>query len=250
MPDAAANVQRLDAAALTGQICSHVAESQLPPCRLHPSVLHAVQALRAAAATAGIDLLPQSSFRSFEQQLAIWNGKFLGQRALLDRSGQPLDVAVMSETEIVDAILLWSALPGASRHHWGSDFDVVDGAALPPGQRASLLPADYAGDGRFARLSAWLAESAADFGFFWPYDRDRGGVQPEPWHLSYAPLALQALNQLSVDMLAGALGGSALQGRASVMERLPDLHRRYVLAVAPPPLRALEAAALRACSHL
>jgi len=229
---------------LTGQIHSHIEESQTPPCRLHPAAMQAMQAMRAAAAGAGIDLVPQSSFRSFQQQLAIWNSKFLGQRALLDGSGQPLLAAGMSEAELVDAILLWSALPGASRHHWGSDFDVIDCAALAPGERARLQAGEYAADGIFSRLSAWLAETAADFGFFWPYDRDRGGVQPEPWHLSFAPLAVPALHQLSVEVLARALTGVELQGRATVLARLPELHQRYVLAVAPPPLRALAAAAL------
>ena len=37
-------------------------------------------------------------------------------------------------------ILEWSALPGASRHHWGSEFDVFDLAALPEGYRVQLLP--------------------------------------------------------------------------------------------------------------
>ncbi|MCZ8486094.1 D-alanyl-D-alanine carboxypeptidase family protein [Vibrio lentus] len=29
-----------------------------------------------------------------------------------------------SEQQKLSAILRWSALPGASRHHWGCDFDV------------------------------------------------------------------------------------------------------------------------------
>ena len=43
----------------------------------------------------------------------------------------------MSASEC-DAILLWSALPGASRHHWGTDFDVFDRAAVPPDYRAAV----------------------------------------------------------------------------------------------------------------
>ncbi len=249
MPAAAAIATPLDIPALTGQIRSHVEESQAPPCLLHPAAMRAMQAMREAAAAAGIDLVPVSAFRSFEQQLTIWNEKFTGQRALLDRSGAPLDVAGMSEGDIVDAILQWSALPGASRHHWGSDFDVIDRAALAPGQQARLLPEEYAGDGVFARLAAWLTDAAADFGFFWPYDRDRGGVQPEPWHLSFAPLALPALHQLTVDVLANALADSVLQGRTTVFTRLPELHQRYVLAVAPPPLRALAAPAFNPASR-
>ncbi len=42
-------------------------------------------------------------------------------------------LASSAEAERVAAILVWSALPGASRHHWGTDCDVIDAAALPPG---------------------------------------------------------------------------------------------------------------------
>ncbi len=37
-----------------------------------------------------------------------------------------------------------------------------------------------------------------EFGFYRPYAVDRGGVHPEPWHLSYAPLAQQALAAFSL----------------------------------------------------
>lgn len=37
-------------------------------------------ALQQQAAKAGFKLMPASSFRSFERQLAIWNGKFEGAR--------------------------------------------------------------------------------------------------------------------------------------------------------------------------
>ena len=89
------------------------------------------------------------------------------------------------------AILLWSALPGASRHHWGTEIDVIDRAALRPGQHAQLIPAEYCAEGVFGGLDRWLTEHAGAFGFFRPYDRDRGGVQPEPWHLSFAPVSVQ-----------------------------------------------------------
>ena len=43
------------------------------------------------------------------------------------------------------------------------------------------------------------------YGFFLPYDRDRGGVQPEPWHLSFAPVAGPALGAMNVELLTEAL---------------------------------------------
>ena len=219
------NFPRLDLLALTGRSRAHVQELPELSCVLHPLAGQALSAMRAAAAGAGLDLWPVSSFRSFEQQLAIWNAKFHGRRPLLDRDEQPLDATAMDENALVESILLWSALPGASRHHWGTDLDVIDRAALPEGARPQLRRSEYLRGGVFGPLDEWLADNAADFGFFRPYDRDRGGVQPEPWHLSFSPLAGPALKELTLDVLASALVGAELAGRASVFTRLPEISR-------------------------
>jgi LAS superfamily LD-carboxypeptidase LdcB len=229
---------------LTGRTRSHVSELAEPPCVLHPAAAGALRQLRSAARAQGFELLPVSSFRDFDRQLAIWNGKYRGERALLDHGGQPLAAAALSPEQRVEAILAWSALPGASRHHWGSDCDVIDAAALPAGTAVQLLEQDYAAGGRYAGLSAWLDEHAAAFGFFRPYDRDRGGVRPEPWHLSFAPLAVTALAAMTPGMLIDALAGADLEGRSAVLARLPELYARYVTAVAAPLPTALAAAAL------
>src|SRR5690606_22475475 len=126
--------------------------------------------------------------RSFQRQLEIWNGKVRGERAVLDEWGRPLELRGMSETEQVLAILRWSALPGSSRHHWGTDLDVYDSSRLPTGYRIQLSVEETRGKGACARFHSWLGgylRSARNPGFFRPYDRDRGGVAPEPWHLSY-----------------------------------------------------------------
>lgn len=234
----------LEITALTGRSSRHVQEFGALHCVLHPAAASAWSAMRAAALTEGIDLEAVSSFRSFDRQLAIWNGKFRGQRPVLSRAGKPLDVLTMDEAARVDAILCWSALPGASRHHWGTDLDVIDRAALEPGKEAQLESGEYAVGGPFEMLDRWLDEHGESFGFFRPYDRDRGGVQPEPWHCSFAPLAVAALEQLTVDVLAAALQDSGLDGAAAVFSRLPELHQRYVRAVAAPAAAALRAEAL------
>jgi len=52
------------------------------------------------------------------RQAEIWNAKAAGLRPVLDANEQPIDTGTLSERELVFAILRWSALPGASRHHW------------------------------------------------------------------------------------------------------------------------------------
>ncbi len=227
---------------LTGRSRTHVGLMSEFGCELHPEAAAALRAMRTAAAHAGIDLQAVSGFRDFGRQLTIWNGKFRGTRALLDPASRPLRAADLDEAQRVAAILVWTALPGASRHHWGSDCDVIDRASLEPGAAVELLAADYAPGGRYAQLSRWLAAHAHEYGFFLPYDRDRGGVQPEPWHISYAPVAGPALAALDVPLLREALAGAELDGRASIEVRLGELYDRYVAAVAPAPPAASRAA--------
>jgi len=231
----------LNAEQLTGRVRSHVMELAEPRCTLHPAAAQAFLGLRAEAARSGIDLWPASSFRNFDRQLAIWNDKFHGRRPLLDAASQMLDYARMDDAQRVQAILIWSALPGASRHHWGTEIDVIDRAALPAGEQARIVPQEYAPGGVFERLDEWLSHHCARFGFFHPYDIDRGGVQPEPWHLSFAPVSAPALSQLSVAVLQDALSAVELAGADVVMRQLGDLHRRYVASVAAPGAAALAA---------
>lgn len=219
---------------LTGRARSHIVELAAPRCALHYEAATSFLAMRDAAARAGIDLVPRSSFRDFDTQLAIWNRKWAGERPLYDRQGAVLERQRLADTQVIDAILCWSAIPGGSRHHWGSDVDVIDAASVPVGYTVELLPAEYAPDGMFGRLSSWLDENMQRFGFFRPYRTDRGGVSPEPWHLSYAPVALPALESLSLSTLRQVLDASAIAGKPHVLARLPEIYTRFLLAVDAP----------------
>ena len=223
-----------DALELTGRARTHVIDLDAPRCTLHRAVAQPFLRMRAAAAQAGIDLVAASSFRDFERQRAIWNGKWSGERPLVDRAGRPLDAARLTDGERVSAILAWSAVPGTSRHHWGTDLDVYDRAAVPADYRLQLVPAEYAPDGPFARLAGWLDANMRRFGFFRPYAADRGGVQPEPWHLSHAPTAHEASRRLRLATLRRAIVEGDVAGRAILLRRLPTIYARYVRGVDGP----------------
>jgi LAS superfamily LD-carboxypeptidase LdcB len=229
----------MNALELTGRARTHIVDLDDPRCALHREAVQPFLDMRAAAAAAGFDLVPVSSFRDFDAQLKIWNEKHRGERTLYDRAGLRLEHAKLNESELIDAMLCWSAVPGASRHHWGTEIDVVDRNALPPGQGAKLLPIEYGPKGPFARLNDWLDEHMQAYGFFRPYANDRGGVAPEPWHLSYAPVAEGAVEQLTVEVLRAALEERAVAGKAQLMHRLAEIHRRYVASVDTPPPASL-----------
>lgn len=219
---------------LTGRTSTHVVELQHPRCALHYEAVASFLAMRDAAADDGIDLAARSSFRDFDTQMLIWNRKWLGERQLYDRNSQPIDRSSLGDDAAVDAILHWSAIPGGSRHHWGSDVDVIDAAAVPEGYEVKLVPAEYAADGIFSGLSAWLDANMSRFGFFRPYRTDRGGVSPEPWHLSYAPVSVPALETLSLSMLRQVIEASPIEGKPHVLARLPEIYTRFMLSIDGP----------------
>lgn len=202
---------------------------------LLPEVQAAFGRLQLRAAESGIELVAASSYRSFERQLSIWNRKVRGQLPVLDHQGRVLEISTLSDIEKVFAILRWSALPGASRHHWGTDCDVYDKAAMPSGYSLQLTQEEARG--QFAALHHWLDLQMATHqaeGFFRPYDADRGGIAPEPWHLSYAPLAETCQRAFCIDRLAEILQVSDMELKDVVLENLVDIYQRFILLPSPP----------------
>ena len=219
---------------ITGRARTHIVALDEPRCALHYEAIASFLAMRDAAARDGIALAARSSFRDFSTQVTIWNAKWRGERPLRNRTGTLLERQKIADSEMVDVILAWSSVPGGSRHHWGSDLDVIDTNAIPAGYEVQLITEEYIGDGIFAKLSNWLDAHLAEFGFFRPYRTDRGGYCPEPWHLSYAPIATPALEQLSLAVLRQALAESDALGKEFVLERLPEIYTRYLLNIDPP----------------
>jgi hypothetical protein len=210
---------------LTGRARTHLVELPGLDCCLHVHAAAPFLALRRAAASAGFDLLPVSAFRDFERQLSIWNAKY----ARPAEGGAPA-----AASERVREILRWSALPGASRHHWGTDIDLIDRAALPPLYRLRLETDEYSSGGPFAAVSAWLEANASHYGFFRPYRGVRSGVEAEPWHFSFAPTAEFARRTLDVALLRAVIAAAPLLGKEEVLPRLDEIHSRYVASIDLP----------------
>jgi LAS superfamily LD-carboxypeptidase LdcB len=180
---------------------------------------------------AGFELQVVSGFRGFEAQLKIWNQKATGQRPVLDPKGNPLSLADLSPRELVYAILHWSALPGASRHHWGTDLDVVDKLSIPPRYTVQLIPQEMEAGGIFFRLHEWLDRHMAEEGFYRPYQKDLGGVQPERWTLSHAPTAQPLFRSHSEAVLRKTLEKAPLELKEVVLAELPEIFDRFFLRI-------------------
>jgi LAS superfamily LD-carboxypeptidase LdcB len=176
---------------------------------IHQDALKSFNQLQAAAKENGIDLRLTSSFRSFSHQKEIWNKKASGQRPLLNNLGEEVNFEDLSHEEVLFSILKWSALPGFSRHHWGTDIDVYDNLALPSKDyQVQLTPQEVSDKGIFSKLHKWLdevIESDDSFGFFRPYQQDLGGVAPEKWHLSYRPISENLISEITEDFFLKTL---------------------------------------------
>jgi LAS superfamily LD-carboxypeptidase LdcB len=190
--------------------------------------------MRESASAAGIELLPFSSFRDYDTQLKIWNGKFSGNKPLFDIDGNVRDFTVLSPPEIIDCILNWSALPGGSRHQWGTEIDVVDAAAMPAGYKPKLLLEEVKEGGIFYPLHCWLDENISRFGFFRPYKYFRGGMYPEPWHLSYAPISMKTIKQITPELLISVTDKADILCKQLVMEKIPMIYKNHILNIVSP----------------
>jgi len=219
---------------LTGRACTHVVQRDDLGAALQHDALEPFLAMKKAAERDKVEMRIVSSFRDFAAQQRIWDEKYLGERPLYDADGNAREHARLSADDLVDAIACWSAVPGGSRHHWGTEIDVIDGAALPPGYRVRLLPEEARAGGVFERLHRWLDANMSRFGFYRPYRTARGGVHPEPWHLSYAPVAMRALERLTPAAFEEAVRASTIMGRERVLARSGQIYRQYIVNVDAP----------------
>lgn len=198
--------------------------------RLHPEVAGALRKLATSAQLAGFALKVASSYRSFERQLLIWNAKALGTRPVLDADSKPVVMDTLSDSEKVFAILRWSALPGASRHHWGTDIDIYDASRMPPDYKLQLTLDETEDGGPFAAFHQWLTGElqTGRHGFYRPYIKGVGQVSPEPWHLSCAPLADLYAKQLSLPLLRERIRISDIQLKDAILQNLDEIYAHYL----------------------
>lgn len=134
---------------------------------LRDEVYDAFKDMWKAAKKDGIKLTIISATRNRSYQSGIWNrkwGSFGGE-----------------ENTRAERILQYSSMPGTSRHHWGTDFDL------------NSLENSYFASGDGLKVYQWLTANAHTFGFFQPYtafnDYRDAGYREEKWHWSYYPIA-------------------------------------------------------------
>ena len=219
---------------LTGKSRAHLIHLPTPHSPNHflqAEAAKAFQGLQQSAVNNGFNLQPVSSFRDFARQQLIWNGKFSGERKVHDDFGTALELGQLDDWQKCLAILRWSALPGASRHHWGTEIDIFDPDLLPQGKTLQLEPWEYEKDGYFFELSEFLTENLPHFDFALPFMQmpKNKKIGREPWHISYLPLAEQAKQRFSKGVLLQAWENEDIAGKAVLQAYLPIVFESYIL---------------------
>ena len=184
--------------------------------------------LKESLAKVGFSLRLESAYRPFERQLSIWNRKANGELKLLSAEGLPMERPT-DEEQLMYAILTWSALPGASRHHLGTDLDVVDGNACPAGYEVELTPAEC--DGMFRPFHEKLTEligAGESFGFERVFVPNRGKIQPEKWHIAHLPTSRRYLENFSLKDLRRIYEKTDIACKSALLDNLDKLAEEYI----------------------
>ncbi len=169
--------------------------------RLRKEVSDAFTELSRKALESDIHLQIVSSYRGFDHQNRIWERKY-----------QRYTNMGLGPKDIINKIIEYSTIPGTSRHHWGTDLDIIDGNVTQP--ENVLNPRHYEGSGCFSKFKLWMDANANDFGFFLTYtnNKQRKGFKYEPWHFSYKPLSQKYLEQYQRLDLKAILASEGLMG--------------------------------------
>ena len=124
----------------------------------------------------------------------------------------------------------FSAIPGASRHHWGTDLDIFD---LNKKSKIDTLlePSECEGGGEFFELHQWLdekIETNQSYGFYRPYANDLGGVCQEKWHISYAPLSTDFFKSYDLELFVQNIETGNIAFKKLILEYAEDIYTRYI----------------------
>ena len=154
-----------------------------------------------AASAEGVTLQILSAARNFTYQKGIWERKWTGETTLSDgtKASDLVDPADRAKK-----ILLYSSMPGTSRHHWGTDIDLNN------------FNNGYFEQGKGLREYNWLTEHASKYGFCQPYTSKqdgRTGYEEEKWHWTYLPVSTHltafCADHLSNEMIEGFMGSES-----------------------------------------
>lgn len=175
------------------------------PEKIHPEVYNSLIDMIDKTQKDNIKLSVVSAFRSYQRQKQIWENKW---------GNRPND-----DINHAKNILKWSAFPGTSRHHWGTDVDF------------NSVETAYWKSKEGVKVYNWLQNNAPKYGFCQTYDDGRQhGYNSEPWHWSYMSVADRYLAQISnpavleVVLNQGVKGSEAVRQSGDLMNYVTSIN--------------------------
>ena len=150
--------------------------------KMHKEAKVAFEKMKVAALKDGINIEVVSAYRSFQKQKSIFENKY---KIFIQEGLTPI--------EAVEKIIEYSTIPGTSRHHWGTDIDIID--ANYPKPKSVLKEGNFYDNGPYCKLKEWMDRHSEFYGFYEVYTKNpkRKGFKYEPWHFSYAPVSIPML---------------------------------------------------------
>lgn len=171
-----------------------------------------------AAATDSIDLKIISATRDFNYQKMLWENKWTGKTKVENKK---LPTWIKDGVKRAYKILEYTAPPGFTRHHWGTDIDI------------NSVEPEYFDTDEGKLVYQWLCNNAPNFGFCQTYksfDANRQqGFQEEKWHWSFVEIAdliwQEQLNRFSNREVRNFKGSSFVKKIDLLNIYLGSIHR-------------------------
>ncbi len=152
--------------------------------KLQKEVYEAFKMMKNEALKEGILIEIVSAYRSYNRQNKIWSRKY----------NNYISEGLLPQ-QAIQKIINYSTIPGTSRHHWGTDIDIIDGAITAP--KKLLTEGNYNEGGVYSNLKIWMDTNSEKYGFYLVYNNNqaRKGFKYEPWHYSFKKLSKPMLHQ-------------------------------------------------------
>jgi LAS superfamily LD-carboxypeptidase LdcB len=170
--------------------------------KLHSEAQAAFLKMKKAALKEGVYIKILSGYRSFSTQKNIWNRKY-----------KKYIAAGIPPKKALDKIIEYSTLPGTSRHHWGTEIDIIDYSVKAP--EDYLEEKNFTKGGCYEKLKKWMDKNSEKFGFYLTYTNNihRKGFKYEPWHYSYKPISYSCFNLFLKSNLISMVNTLDIQGK-------------------------------------
>lgn len=161
-----------------------------------------------AAKKDGVQLKIISAARTFEEQSWIWEDKWKKNK-----------IKYPVESDLSAYIMQYSAMPGTSRHHWGTEVDL------------NSTSDSYFATATGKKVYDWLQLHASQYGFCQTYD-SKGmsrstGYNEEKWHWSYFPISDQFMKKYAQKVNYSHIQGFLGDNTAKEL----DVIANYVLSI-------------------